>query len=714
MALGQKEIRLSIKANTKKFEDELKKLPGVTDKEAKKMARQFARQFDKAEQAAKKSSRQMANSYKGSFGKMGKAAKNFQKVLAAGVFASAAAGVFKLANSASEYVDKVGLMSRQTGLASETLIGMEFAAEAAGTNIDQLQSGLNAFVMKAGQAANIGGASAAVFERLGVSVKDAGGELRSTDEIFRDTINAIASLDSASEKATTAAELFGARGAKLAAVFADGTGSLDEWTAKAREAGLVMDGEALKASEDMDRGMAELKLTIRAVTLETGEKLIPAMILVTQAIGKVIGTIAEAVLMWDRFTDSIFGNIEGGQTVQDNYAAMEKALIQVIKAGKESDATFKTISGVPTTAVSQANQLATAMEHLGDIAVKVGEGYELDASELRTLNQVQEKARDLANELGMNFDQLAEEAKTSRIEMREASETDFSELEGQLAALGAPLSNVGEDADKAAEKLAALNRSFELEALARVDEPLAKFQKEIDRVNAALLDGLDAQLGHDAILAAVEELNETRLEKEQEVQDKIAEMNQKRIEARLAAEKASAEQAAQIQSEFYGGVQDLANDVFELARSQEGISFEQAQGLAVVQAIMNTAVAVTKTLAELGPAGLPLAGVIAAQGAVQIAAIQAQSFHAGGMVGGTPDEVPANLLRGEAVITRAGVDALGGEQAVNAINGGDSSMPMIIVNKYKHRTLDVQIRDQLRTDSALTRATANAGRAGHR
>ena len=99
---------------------------------------------------------------------------------------------------------------------------------------------------------------------------------------------------------------------------------------------------------------------------------------------------------------------------------------------------------------------------------------------------------------------------------------------------------------------------------------------------------------------------------------------------------------------------------------------------------------------------------------MQIAAIQAQSFHSGGMVGGTPDEVPANLLRGEAVITRAGVDALGGEQAVNAINGGGSSMPMVIVNKYKHRTLDVQIRDQLRTDSALTRATAKAGRAGHR
>ena len=80
MALGQKEVRLSIKANTKKFQDELKKLPGVTDKEAKKMGRKFAVQFDKAERKARSSSRKMQRHYTGSFGKMGAAAKNFQKI----------------------------------------------------------------------------------------------------------------------------------------------------------------------------------------------------------------------------------------------------------------------------------------------------------------------------------------------------------------------------------------------------------------------------------------------------------------------------------------------------------------------------------------------------------------------------------------------------------------------------------------------------------
>ena len=715
MALGQKEIRLSIKANTAKFEETLKKIPNITDKEAKKMARKFATQFDKAERAAKKSSRNMANSYQGSFGKMGKAASNFKNVLAAGVFAAAARGIFHLADSASVYVDKIGVMSRQTGLASETLIGMEFASQAAGLSLDNLSNGLNTFTNKAGQAHNVGGAATRVFDRLGVSVTGADGSLRDMDEVFRETLRSLSEMDSTSEQATTAIELFGARGARIAAVFGDGTESLDEWSKKAKEAGIVMDSETLKASEDMDRAMAELKLTMRATSLETGKNLIPAMILVTKAIGQVISKIAEAVIWWDSFTDSIFGNLEAGQEAQDNFAGMEKAMLQVVRAGKETNKEFKSLQGVPVSAISQAEKLERRMRQLEDVSVTVAEGYELSSDQLEKYNSVIELARDLANEMGMNLDELAGGFSTSRAEMREMESADFSELDSQLAALGSKTTELGSDAEIAADKLAALNRAFELDALARVDEPLANFHKEIDRVNAALLEGLDAQLGHDAILAAVDELNNSRAEKEEEIQDRIAELTQKRIDAQMAAETAAAEQAAAIQSEFHSGVQDLANDVFELAKNQKGITFEQAQGLAVAQAIMNTAVAVTKTFAEMGPAGIPLAGIIAAQGAIQIAAIQSQSFHSGGMVGGTPDEVPANLLRGEAVINRAGVDALGGEQAVNAINsGGGGSMPMVIVNKYKHRTLDVQIRDQLKTDSALTRATANGARAGHR
>lgn len=719
MALGQKEIRLSIKANTAKFEEQLKKLPGITDKEAKKMARQFARQFDKAEQAAKKSSRQMANSYQGSFGKMGKAAKDFQKVLAAGVFASAAAGVFKLANSASEYVDKVGLMSRQTGLTSETLIGLEFAAEAAGGNIDELKEGLNALTQKAGMASRKGGEAAAIFKDIGVSVNDANGNLRSADEIFRDTIDSLANMTSAQDKASVALELFGGGGAKVAAILADGTGALDEYAAKAAEAGIVMDRDALKASANMDRALADLKMTMRGVTMEAGQALIPAMVVIAKAIGKVIQQVAAAVTAWDSFTDSIFANLEAGQDAQNSYVGTEKALIQVIKAARDFDGQLTTTSGNMIDGARAANTLQLRLNHAEEASVRLAQGYELSSSEQATLNRAMAEGRKIAEQLGLDFDALAAGAKAAREEEIQLAEVEMSDLESELGRLGQSTiitDKLGESADQAAEKLAALNRSFELEALARVDEPLAKFEKEIDRVNTALLQGLDAQLGHDAILAAIEELNETRLEKEAEVQKELAELEQKRIDERIAAEEAAAAAQAQIQSQFYGGVETLANDIFNLAQNHRNISAEQAKGFAIAQAIMNTSVAVTKTLAELGPAGIPLAGVIAAQGAVQLAMIQQQSssFHQGGIVAGMGDQ-PITAQGGEVVLNRSAVAALGGAEAADSLNSGAPVGGSVVVQMtYKQRLFDQVVIDNLAKGGPLRGALNKARREGRR
>jgi len=713
MALGQKEVSLKIKANTKKFQDELKKLPGVTDKEAKKMAKKFAKQFNKAEVAAGKSAKKMAASYSGSFGKMGAAAKNFKTILAAGAFASAAKGLFNLADSASRYVDKIGVMSRQTGLHNETLIAMEFASQAAGLSLDNLSAGLNTFTNKAGQAHNVGGAATRIFDRLGISVEDADGNLRDMDEVFRETVTSLSKMDTVAEQATTAIELFGARGSKIAAVFGSGTDALDVWTRKVTEAGLVMDEDAKKASADMDHAMAELKLTMRATSLEIGSNLIPSMVIIVKAMGKVIEWIAKAVIAWDNFTKAITLNIEESDEVVEDFHAMGRALNKIAKAAETAGIKINDGSGLMFDSAAMAKSLRAEMNSLSDVNQKLAKGYKLTTAESKRIWQANRRLSFAAKALGLDYAEL----KKNAIDVRQANlglnESDLSDLEAELAALGKSpgLKDTGADAEKAAEALAKLNRSFELEALARVDEPLAKFEKEIDRINAALLSGLEAQLGHDAILAATDALNAARLEKEQEMQDKIAKVRDKRRERDLKAEEESAKASQAMQEEFFSGTQDLANNVFEFAKNQRGITFEEEQALAIAQAVMNTAVGVTSALKK-GVAGIPAALLVGAEGALQVAAIRSQTMHAGGIVGSTPDERPANLLTGEAVITRAGVDALGGSAGVNSINSGGGAAPQVIVHQYKHRVLDVALKDQLRTDTNLNRALMGTGLLG--
>lgn len=725
MALGQKEISLKIKANTKKFQDELKKLPGVTDKEAKKMAGKFAKQFHKAEQAAEKSAKKMSASYSGSFGKMGAAAKNFNKLLVAGAFAGAAKGLFELADSASRYVDKIGVMSRQTGLNTDTLIAMEFASQAAGLSLDNLSAGLNTFTNKAGQAHNVGGAATRIFDRLGVSVEDADGNLRSMDDVFRETVNALAGMPSVAEQATTAIELFGARGSKIAAVFGTGTDNLDDWTKKVEEAGLIMDGDAKRASANMDHAMAELKLTLRAVSMETGENLIPAMIGTIKVLGTLINWLGKAARAYDTMWKFATGGLTESEEVEDSFIALQRVLLKVEAAAQTSGKKIADESGLMWEASRLAKSLRSEWKSLDDVNQKLAKGYKLTTAESKRIFDMNRRLSFAAHGLGLDYEQLTAEAKGVRKENKKLNEeVDLSALEAELAAVTAEakrLAALEEKAKKLAEALDKLNRSFELEALARTSPALAKFEKEMDRINDAVDKGLSAENAFAARLAAQHDLwqaeqdiRDATLEKEQELQDKIADIQDKQREEKRKADEASAAATAAIQTEFLTGTQSVANGIFELAKAQNNITFEQAQGLAIAQAIMNTAIGVSKELSTKGVAGIATGAIVAAEGALQVAMIKSQTMHAGGMVGGTPDERPANLLTGEAVITRAGVESLGGAAGVNSINSGASMAPIVVINQYKHRSLDVQIRDQLRSDSALTRATSSGQRMGHK
>lgn len=129
-------------------------------------------------------------------------------------------------------------------------------------------------------------------------------------------------------------------------------------------------------------------------------------------------------------------------------------------------------------------------------------------------------------------------------------------------------------------------------------------------------------------------------------------------------------------------------------------AFEVAKAAKLAEAIINTAAAVTASLPN------PIAAAVAgAAGAAQVATIAAQqpAFHSGGIVGAPPDEVNARLVRGEGVLSRSGVNAIGGEQAVRAANAGipQTPQPMVIVQQYRHRVYNDFIRQNLRMGSPL-------------
>ena len=136
---------------------------------------------------------------------------------------------------------------------------------------------------------------------------------------------------------------------------------------------------------------------------------------------------------------------------------------------------------------------------------------------------------------------------------------------------------------------------------------------------------------------------------------------------------------------FVGAVGDLTDAMFE--RQTQGMDkhaaeyrkamrkkFAAEKALALVQIALRTAAGIMQAIAMYGPPPSPMGiagiAVAAALGVAEAAVVAAQkpALHTGGTV--APDEVDRRLQVGEGVLSRRGMAALGGADALDAVNRG--------------------------------------------
>ncbi len=148
------------------------------------------------------------------------------------------------------------------------------------------------------------------------------------------------------------------------------------------------------------------------------------------------------------------------------------------------------------------------------------------------------------------------------------------------------------------------------------------------------------------------------------------------IEKRKAKELADAQQA---QADATAKREQMAaNNKLSVIENTTAAAFDVARaagvknkGLAVTEAVINTALAITKTFASYGytPVGIAAGIAQGAAGAAQVAAISQQNFQDGGFPEGRNAQVTVNENGQEAVLN-ANATARLGKKDINALNNG--------------------------------------------
>lgn len=148
-------------------------------------------------------------------------------LIAAGA-ATATVGLIALTRSSIDAADNLLALSKTANVSVETLGGIGFAATQAGSDLEGVAGSLGKLNLKIAEAARGEKEASNAFEKLGISVTDAAGNVRQADKVLLDLADRFSSYEDGPEKAALANAVFGKSYGSILPLLNDGGRALQD------------------------------------------------------------------------------------------------------------------------------------------------------------------------------------------------------------------------------------------------------------------------------------------------------------------------------------------------------------------------------------------------------------------------------------------------------------------------------------------------------
>ena len=186
----------------------------------------------------------------------------------AGGFAAVAAAIVKaekamisMTKESAAFADNIITLSMQTGQSTQQLQEFAYASELIDVSVDTLQGSLTKLTNNMQDTMNGTGNAKASFEALGVSVTNADGSMRSANDVFYETIDALGQVKNETERDAMSMDIFGRSAQDLNPLIIQGSKTLKAYADEAHNMGYVLDDEALSALGAVDDAYQRLQKT---------------------------------------------------------------------------------------------------------------------------------------------------------------------------------------------------------------------------------------------------------------------------------------------------------------------------------------------------------------------------------------------------------------------------------------------------------------------
>lgn len=213
---------------------------------------------------------QLPDSMKQSMNAMG--SLDASSLALAGGFAAVATAIVKaekalisMTKEAASNADDLLTLASVTGMTTDSVQELNYMADLTDVSMDRIKDSLKETTNKMQEAAAGTGDAYDAYQRLGVEITNADGSLRSAQDVFYDTIDALGDMKNQAERDALAMDLMSESAQELNPIIELGGDKLREYAQEAHDMGYVLDNDALKSLQAVDDAYSRLQNTQEGV-----------------------------------------------------------------------------------------------------------------------------------------------------------------------------------------------------------------------------------------------------------------------------------------------------------------------------------------------------------------------------------------------------------------------------------------------------------------
>lgn len=211
--------------------------------------------------------------------------------------------IVSVAKAGLEYASSLGEVASQLGVTTKALQQYRFAATQAGIEQGEMDKGLSKLSIQIGQAANGSAKAVKLFEKLGISIRDANGNVKDAGDVFPEIAEAYKNLGSAAERSALSAEVFGAKmGPKFNALLEGGAAGVNNLRDAAQKLGVVLSDEQIQKADETADKLAAMKQVLEARIAGVVADNADSILALVDALSKLVTAAGDAAKAWRYFT----------------------------------------------------------------------------------------------------------------------------------------------------------------------------------------------------------------------------------------------------------------------------------------------------------------------------------------------------------------------------------------------------------------------------